>query len=91
MAIAVTVDIVVFSFHDSALRVLLGGGRNAPQRGRFALPGRFVGAKENLEQAALRELKEEAGVKNVYLEQLYSFGDPAHFLTAFAPMSGIVI
>jgi 8-oxo-dGTP diphosphatase len=40
------------------------------------LPGGFVGIDESLEKAAARELKEEVGVTNVYLEQLFTFGDP---------------
>ncbi|HKF21733.1 MAG TPA: NUDIX domain-containing protein [Candidatus Angelobacter sp.] len=76
MAISLTVDIVVFTFEDSALKVLLVRRRNAPHRGRMALPGGFVKEKENLEQAALRELREETGLHHVSPEQLCSFGDP---------------
>ncbi len=76
MAIGLTVDTVVFTFEDSALKVLLVRRGNAPQRGRLALPGGFVGERENLEQAALRELREETGLRHVSLEQLYSFGNP---------------
>jgi 8-oxo-dGTP diphosphatase len=76
MAISLTVDTVVFTFEDSALKVLLVRRRRRPHRGRMALPGGFVKEKENLEQAALRELKEETGLSHVSLEQLYSFGDP---------------
>jgi 8-oxo-dGTP diphosphatase len=42
----------------------------------WAIPGGFVGIEESLETAALRELEEETGVRDVYLEQLYTFGDP---------------
>jgi 8-oxo-dGTP diphosphatase len=42
----------------------------------WAIPGGFVGIDESLEEAALRELEEETGVQDVYLEQLYTFGDP---------------
>lgn len=76
MAIHLTVDIVVFTFEDSALKVLTVRRRKPPHRGRLALPGGFVGEKETLERAALRELKEETGLRPVSLEQLYSFGDP---------------
>src|SRR4029434_993099 len=48
----------------------------APFRDRWALPGGFVREEEPLEQAALRELEEETGVRDVYLEQLYTFGQP---------------
>jgi 8-oxo-dGTP diphosphatase len=47
-----------------------------PFADQFAIPGGFVLENESLDQAALRELKEETGVGDVYLEQLYSFGDP---------------
>ena len=76
MAISLTVDIVVFTFEDSALKVLLVRRRKPPHRGRMALPGGFVKEKENLEHAALRELNEETGLRHVSLEQLYSYGDP---------------
>jgi 8-oxo-dGTP diphosphatase len=47
-----------------------------PFVGQFAIPGGFVHEDEDLDQAALRGLKEETGVSEVYLEQLYSFGNP---------------
>jgi 8-oxo-dGTP diphosphatase len=74
--IQVTVDIVVFTVHEQALKVLLIERGIAPFKGRYALPGGFVQAEETLEQAAFRELLEETGTKDVYLEQLYTFGDP---------------
>ena len=74
--IQVTVDIVVFTVHEQTLQVLLIERGIDPFKGRYALPGGFVRAEETLEQAAFRELLEETGTKNVYLEQLYTFGDP---------------
>jgi 8-oxo-dGTP diphosphatase len=74
--IQVAVDIVVFTVHEQTLRVLLIERGIDPFKGLYALPGGFVLAEETLEQAAFRELFEETGTKNVYLEQLYSFGDP---------------
>lgn len=72
----VTVDIVIFTIQDGILKVLLVKRRIAPFAGQFALPGGFVHEDEDLDEAALRELQEETGVADVYLEQLYSFGDP---------------
>jgi 8-oxo-dGTP diphosphatase len=46
----------------------------APYKGKWALPGGFVRVQESLDEAARRELREEAGIENVFLEQLYSFG-----------------
>ena len=74
--IHVTVDIVVFTVHEETLQVLLIERGIDPFKGLYALPGGFVLAEETLEQAAFRELFEETGTKDVYLEQLYTFGDP---------------
>ena len=72
----VTVDLVIFTVRDDALQVLLVQRGAAPFKDRWALPGGFVREDEPLERAALRELEEETGVRDVYLEQLYTFGDP---------------
>lgn len=72
----VTVDLVIFTIRDGALHVLLIRRGVPPFEGRWALPGGFVREGEALEAAALRELEEETGVRDVYLEQLYTFGEP---------------
>jgi 8-oxo-dGTP diphosphatase len=72
----VTVDIVIFALRDWELQVLLIRRGIPPFEGRWALPGGFVLNDESLEAAARRELEEEAGVRDVYLEQLYTFGEP---------------
>jgi len=72
----VTVDIVIFTIQAGELKVLLVKRGVAPYAGQYATPGGFVLDGEGLDQAALRELREETGVSEVYLEQLYSFGDP---------------
>jgi len=74
---SVTVDLVVFTLLQGTLHVLLIKRRSWPFAGMWALPGGFVRIEEPLEEAARRELREETGVEDdVYLEQLYTFGDP---------------
>jgi 8-oxo-dGTP diphosphatase len=73
---SVTVDLVIFTIAEDDLKVLLIRRGQEPFKGRWALPGGFVDIEESLERAAARELQEEVGVTNVYLEQLYTFGDP---------------
>ncbi len=72
---SVTVDIITFSIRDSSLKVLLIKRGIEPFKNKWAIPGGFVRIEENLEDAAKRELEEETGVKDVYLEQLYTFGE----------------
>ena len=71
---ALTVDCVVFGYDEGELKVLLIQRGLEPFKGRWALPGGFVRVDETLDDAARRELAEEAGLKNVFLEQLYTFG-----------------
>src|SRR5205809_8085105 len=71
---ALTVDCVVFGFDEGELKVLLIERALEPFKGRWALPGGFVRVDEALDEAARRELEEAAGLRNVFLEQLYTFG-----------------
>ena len=73
---AVTVDVIVFTVREGALEVLLVKRANWPHTGKWAIPGGFVEIDESLKRAALRELREETGVKAGYLEQLGAFGHP---------------
>ena len=81
---AVAVDLVVLAVHRSALRTLVVRRGESLDRGRWALPGGFVGAQEDLEAAAARELKEKTGLSvhvagngdAAHLEQLATYGDP---------------
>jgi 8-oxo-dGTP diphosphatase len=75
---SVTVDCVVFGLDLEAedLKILLIQRSGRPFAGMWARPGGFVDMGETLEQAAKRELQEETGISRLYLEQLYTFGDP---------------
>ena len=73
---SVTVDVVIFTLIDGSLHVLLVQRRNWPYEGHWAIPGGFVEMSESLDEAARRELEEETGLQDVYLEQLYTFGTP---------------
>lgn len=83
---SVATDMVIFTATDTEadsyrklpekeLRVLLIRRGGHPYLGQWALPGGFVRPDETTEQAAARELEEETGVTDVYLEQLYTFSD----------------
>ncbi|MEQ8560237.1 MAG: NUDIX domain-containing protein [Cytophagales bacterium] len=75
--IKLTVDAVVFGYDSTPrISVLLVRRKYEPFKNQWAIPGGFVEEDESLEQAVLRELKEETGVSIGYLEQLYSFGTP---------------
>ncbi|GAC1426945.1 MAG: NUDIX domain-containing protein [Ktedonobacteraceae bacterium] len=73
---SVTVDVVMMSLRQRDLQVLLVKRRSWPYEGMWAIPGGFVNMNESLETAAKRELQEETGLQDMYLEQLYTFGDP---------------
>jgi 8-oxo-dGTP diphosphatase len=73
---SVTVDVVIFTLYDGRLHVLMVQRKHWPYADHWAIPGGFVNMDESLETAARRELAEETGVEDVYLEQLYTFGDP---------------
>lgn len=70
---ALSVDCVVFAVDDAGLKVLLIERGQPPFEGAWALPGGFVRMDETTDDAALRELKEETGLEQVFLEQLYTF------------------
>lgn len=73
---SVTVDIILFTVMENDLKVLLVKRKVLPYEGMWAIPGGFIKITESLEDAAKRELQEETNVKDVYLEQLYTFGNP---------------
>jgi 8-oxo-dGTP diphosphatase len=73
-----TVDCVIFGLDLEAesLKVMLIERDVEPFAGGWAIPGGFVRSDEKLIEAATRELQEETGITDVFLEQLYTFGDP---------------
>ena len=75
---AVAVDLVVLTIRDEQFSVLVVRRAATPYRGRWALPGGFVGEDEDLLDAAERELREETGLSSVraHLEQLRTYGSP---------------
>lgn len=72
----ITVDVVILTLKNDALQVLLVKRLTEPFKDKWAIPGGYIRLSENLDQAALRILKERTNVDNIYLEQLYTFGDP---------------
>jgi len=71
---AFSVDNVIFGFDESDLKVLLIKRGEAPFAGKWGLPGDLVYPNEDLDTAAGRVLEELAGLKDVYLEQVHTFG-----------------
>jgi 8-oxo-dGTP diphosphatase len=74
--VSVAVDVVLFGIVRDALHVLLVRRDEFPFRDAYALPGGFVGPAESLDAAATRVLSEKAKLRGIFLEQLYTFGDP---------------
>lgn len=66
------IDTVIFGFHQNQLKILLLEYKNT---GLFALPGGFIREEEDLNDAASRTLVERTGLKDIYLDQFYVFGD----------------
>lgn len=69
----VTTDSVVFGFDGKALNLLLIQRGIEPFKGKWAIPGGFIRMDETAEEGALRELREETGVDDIYLEQFHTF------------------
>jgi 8-oxo-dGTP diphosphatase len=72
----VTVDLAIFTVNEHKLKVMLVKRAEEPFQGTWSLPGGFLKAGESLDEAAQRVLNEKVGVDHVYMEQLYTFGDP---------------
>ncbi|CAG9708443.1 MULTISPECIES: NUDIX hydrolase [Clostridium] len=83
---SVTNDLIIFTTENmeeenirkvprKGMQVLLVKRDEYPEKGKWAIPGGFVHINESLEDGATRKLKEETGMDNVYMEQLYTFGE----------------
>ena len=73
---AVTTDCVILGFDGSELQVLLIERGIEPFKGKWAFPGGFLNMDETAGEGALRELKEETGLENAYIEQFNTYSDP---------------
>ena len=73
---AITVDLSIFTVDEDALKVMLVQRAEEPFAGTWSIPGGFLKIGESLDDAALRVLTEKTSIRNVYLEQLYTFGEP---------------
>jgi 8-oxo-dGTP diphosphatase len=71
----IATDIIIFTVEDSELKVLLIKMNKPPFEDCWAAPGGLIKMEESTDQAAKRVLAEKTGLKNVYLEQLYTFGE----------------
>lgn len=71
----VAVDVVVLTIEARKLLALLIKVKSGPAAGMWAFPGGLVALHESLEEAARRELEEKTGVTDLFLEQLFTFGD----------------
>jgi 8-oxo-dGTP diphosphatase len=73
--IYVAIDCIIFGFLNNKLKILLLNRDFEPGKGNSSLIGGFVKEQESLEDAAQRILYDLTGLKNVFLEQLYAFGE----------------
>src|SRR5215203_4594680 len=73
--IALSVDCVIFGFDENKLKVLLIRSDLKKYSGKWSLLGDLVRPDEDLDEAAYRILKQRTGLKDVYLEQVQTFGD----------------
>ena len=83
---SVTNDVLIFTTDDmkeynsrkvprKGMQILLVKRDDYPYKDKWAIPGGFVRMDESLEEGAVRRLREETGINNVYIEQLYTFGE----------------
>jgi 8-oxo-dGTP diphosphatase len=70
---SLSLDCVIFGFHENQLKVLLLKMRNSEF---WALPGGFIYRDEDIETAAVRVLEERTGIEDIFLQQFHVFGHP---------------
>jgi len=73
---AVAADTALFAADGNTLKVLLIRRGGYPYKGRWALPGGFVDIDEDIRDSAVRELEEETGLTDIYIEQAFVWGKP---------------
>lgn len=71
----VAVDCIIFGFDGKEIKVLLIKRGFEPEKGKWSLMGGFVEKNENVAEAAARVLKQLTGLSDIYMEQLYCFGE----------------
>lgn len=71
------VDCIIFGFDGQTLKLLLIQRGFEPEKGRWSLMGGFIQPDESTDAAAVRILKSLTGLEGVYLEQLFTFGEPS--------------
>ena len=72
---SVAADLLILTIEEDRLKVLMTRRSEYPFKDHWALPGVFVRMEETLEEAAVRGLREEVNLEDIYLEQLYTFGE----------------
>ncbi|WP_211352164.1 NUDIX hydrolase [Dinghuibacter silviterrae] len=74
---SLAVDVVVFGYNDRTLSVLLLKRNEEPFKGKWTLPGVFLGMEERFGDACSRVLRTKLGMDDLYTEQLYTFDEPS--------------
>jgi 8-oxo-dGTP diphosphatase len=72
----VAIDSIIFGFDQGKLKLLLIKRKMPPMEGHWSLMGGFVAANESVDDAAYRILENLTGLKSIFLEQLYTYGQP---------------
>ncbi len=71
----VAVDCIIFGFEDGKLKLLIIQRKVDPFAGAWSLVGGFVQEGENTDQAAIRVLRQTTGIRDIFMDQLRSYGD----------------